>query len=55
MGKTFFTMLMDAGLHRELKILAVENGVSMRCLIERGIGIILDREKKENEFAKRGV
>ncbi len=52
MGRTFFTMLMDVNLHRELKIMAVENGVSMKHLIEQGIGIVLNEiaEKKRNEF-----
>ncbi|GJQ48029.1 MAG: hypothetical protein K8F34_05200 [Candidatus Kuenenia stuttgartiensis] len=56
MGKVFFTMLMDAQLHRELKLYAVENNITMKHLIERGILDVLNVEKKGNEFAgKREV
>lgn len=53
MGRTFFTMLMDVDLHRELKIMAVENGVSMKHLIEQGIDIVLNAEKKRNEITRK--
>lgn len=53
MGKTFFTMLMDADLHQELKLYAAQNGVSMKHLIEQGIDIVLNKiaENKRDEIA----
>lgn len=50
MGRTLFSMFIDANLHRELKLYAVENGVSMKHLIEQGIDIILHDAKKGSEF-----
>lgn len=53
MGKTFFTMLMEEGLHRELKLYAAQNGVSMKHLIEQGIDIVLNKIAEKKREGKR--
>ncbi|WP_347275412.1 hypothetical protein [Candidatus Kuenenia sp.] len=53
MGKNFFTMMMDDGLHRKLKLHAVENNTTMSSLVTKALGLVLNIKELAQEASKK--